>query len=383
VSQKNENTDSISYRCIEDIEATPIDWLWRERIAKGKLTLVAGHPGLGKSQLTASMVAIVSHGKLWPDGALCNQGAVIILSAEDDVSDTIRPRLEAAGADLSKVFIIDSVKARSFNLKSDVPTLAKMLNDLRVKGISVSLLIIDPLSSYLGNIDSNNNPEVRALLTPLIELAAKYQIAIIGINHLNKSSNINALMRVSNSVAFVAAARAVYLVAQDDEDENKRLFLPIKNNIGNDKTGLSFQIESQALPNGIETSKVVWNNEIILKNANDILADQSPVDKDALTEAIDFLRDLLADSPKTVGKIQEESKNAGHSWATIRRAKKSLKIKAKKIGMKGGWVWELPTKMLKTSEDDQDSHANNMNSFGKKELLPQNLNNNNNDEVIQ
>lgn len=346
------DTSLILYRRLSDINSKAVKWLWKGRIARGKISIIAGNPSLGKSQLTANLASTVTTGNTWPlDHIPCEKGSVIFLSAEDDAEDTIRPRLEAAEADLTRVFIIDAIQnntseRRQFNLKTDLSRLETMLKNIND---DVSLLIIDPITAYLGETNSYNNADVRALLAPLGDFAATHNIAIVGISHLNKGGNNEALMRVSGSLAFVAAARAAFLVAQDDIDENKRLFLPLKNNLYNNPTGLAFTIQPYHLENGIETSHIVWSDETILKTANDIMAPQE--DRSALDEAEEFLCDLLANGSKPVKEIQRDADNAGHAWATVKRAKNKLGIIPRKCGMDKGWEWALPEKELNDTED--------------------------------
>jgi RecA-family ATPase len=243
-------TGSIITRRLADIEAKPVSWLWPGRIARGKVSIIAGNPGLGKSQVTANIAAIVSTGGCWPvDRSQCTPGDVVFLSAEDDPADTLRPRLEAAGANLHRVHVMDAVilgytgggqqQNRAFSLRRDLEALSVKLAELG----EVAAVVIDPITAYLGDVDSHRNAEVRALLAPLSELAARHGTAIIGVSHLNKSAGTEALMRVTGSLAFVAAARAAYLVAQDPKNPARRLFLPMKNNVGPDSAGLAFCIE--------------------------------------------------------------------------------------------------------------------------------------------
>src|SRR5579862_3079664 len=214
------NAGSLTTRRLSDIEAQPVSWLWPRRIARGKTTIIAGNPGLGKSQITASIAAIVTTGGRWPvDRSHCEPGDVLFLTAEDDPADTLRPRLEAAGADLTRVHVIDGVirgytgdgsgKSRAFSLENDLQALGAKLNELG----NVAVVMIDPISAYLGNVDSHKNADVRSLMAPLGELASRHSVAIIGVSHLSKAVGAQALMRVSGSLAFVAAARAAYLVA--------------------------------------------------------------------------------------------------------------------------------------------------------------------------
>ena len=245
--EARDDTSRAISRRMSEILAQPIKWLWPGRIARGKVTVLAGHPGLGKSQVTASLAAIVTTAGRWPDGSRCELGSVLMVSGEDDAADTIRPRLEAAGADLARVHILDAIEEqtesgevvrRPFNLKSDLGRLETLLTEL----CDVRLLSVDPITAYLGDTDSHKNADVRALLAPLSDLAGRFGTAIVGVSHLSKAGSQKALLRVSGSLAFVAAARAAYLVASNEEDDGRRLMLPLKNNIGPDQTGFSFRI---------------------------------------------------------------------------------------------------------------------------------------------
>lgn len=372
-SGHHQETETVSFRCFASIEAKPIRWLWTGRIARGKVSMIAGHPGLGKSQITASLAAIVSTGGAWPvDRARSELGNVIFLSAEDDAEDTIRPRLEAAGADLDRCFTLDAVietdstgdtVRRAFNLRKDIERLANFIEKIR----DVALIVIDPITAYLGDADSHKNAEIRALLSPLSGLAAKHSVAIVCISHFNKAGSNEALLRVTGSLAFVAAARAAFIVARDPGDESRRLFLPAKNNLGTDKSGFAFRVESHQLKNGIDTSRVSWEGVTVDITADEVLA--PPVDSEersAVDEAGEFLSVLLSNVPMSVKRVQQEADDAGHSWATVKRAKKRLGIKAGKEGLRGGWGWRLPTKVLKNTEDAQQE---NVSTFGNNEHL--------------
>ena len=358
---------SIAYRCVADIEAQPVRWLWPGRIPRGKVSLIVGHAGLGKSQATDSLAAIASTGGTWPvDRSRCERGSVIILSAEDDAADTTRPRLEAAGADLSRVYVLDAVReetqggeirARTFNLATDITNLGALFAKLQ----DVALLVIDPVSAYLGNIDSHKNADVRSMLAPLAELAARHGVAVVCVSHLNKNSGTEALLRVQGSIAFGAAARAVWGVARDKGNPARRLFLPLKLNLGADESGLAFAVEGFALHSGIETSRVVWEGAPVTVTAEEAFApDMDREDRTAVEEAKEFLADLLAMGPVSSKRIYADAREAGHSERTIRRAQKALGIEAKKDGT-GPWLWELPQKMAKTAED---GHTKSVDAFG-------------------
>lgn len=359
-------------RRVSDIEAKPVSWLWPGRIARGKVSIIAGNPGLGKSQTTASIAAIVTTGGQWPvDRADCQRGDVVFLSAEDDVADTLRPRLEAAGADLDRVHVLEAVvngysgdgrqQRRSFNLQQDIEALSSKLTELR----EVAAVFIDPITAYLGSVDSHRNAEVRALLAPLSDLAAEHSVAIIGVSHLNKSAGTEALMRVTGSLAFVAASRAAYLVAPDPEDKARRLFLPLKNNIGPDATGLAFRIESASVVSSggpIQTSRIVWETDVVTATADEVMrASSASGSGSALREAEAWLQETLR-RPTPASEISRMAEDAGISRKTLNRAADSLQVEKIKTGMRGGWLWSLAPKNAKNTEGTQER---NMGIFGE------------------
>ena len=266
------------YRCLADVTAKPVEWLWPGMIACGKISIIAGNPGLGKSQITAAIAAIVTTGGHWPiTGERCLPGNVIIVSAEDDAADTIRPRLEAVGADLSRCSILDAVheqkfdgeeRIRSLSLQSDIGRLGQHL-----KMYGARLIVLDP-TAYLGGVDSHKNTDVRAALAPLAKLAEEYGVAVVAITHLNKAvGSGEALMRVTGSLAFVAAARAAFVVTKDEDDPERRLMLPAKNNLARDTLGLGFNLQSVVLPTG-RTSRVVWETTPAAITAEEAMARQ-------------------------------------------------------------------------------------------------------------
>jgi hypothetical protein len=295
---------------------------------------------------------------------------VIFLSAEDDPADTLRPRLEAAGANLHRVHVMDGVilsytgegqqQNRAFSLQRDIEALSVKLAELH----DVAAVVIDPITAYLGEVDSHRNAEVRALLAPLSDLAAQHGTAIIGVSHLNKSAGTEALMRVTGSLAFVAAARAAYLVAQDPENPVRRFFLPMKNNLGPDSAGLAFRIEAatvQTASGPLQTSCVARDPSPVTTTADEVMRSQAPEQTSALREAEEWLTETLTE-PTPAGEVFRMATDADISKKTLRRASESLRIVKEKTGMKGGWIWSLPPKMPKTSEDAQQ---NCLGTFGK------------------
>ncbi len=218
-------------------------------------------------------------------------------------------------------------------------------------------MVIDPISAYLGNIDSHKNAEVRGLLAPLSDLASRHQTAIIGISHLTKTAGTEALMRVSGSLAFVAAARAAYLVAADPQDKARRLFLALKNNLAPDPLGLAFRVEVVTISAGtgaLETSRIVWESESVTITADDLMQSVDVHQElSALDEAVGWLEATLADGPVAAAEIFDRAKAEGISERTLRRAKKTLGVKTAKEGMEDGWSWFLPPKVATPPEDVQ------------------------------
>lgn len=362
VEKLNSHTDhNIKVIRMSDITEKPIEWLWLRFIALGKLAVIAGNPGLGKSQLLAYIASIVSNGWIWLDySSISPKGSVIFLSAEDDPADTIKPRLMAAGADVDKCYIVESIGTkmngkdgeRTFDLTKDVERLGALIEELE----DVKVIMVDPITAYCGSTDSNNNADMRALLAPLAAMAAKYNVAVLLVTHLNKSQGQDILARVIGSIGLVAAARAGFVVSKDQQDPNRRYFLPIKNNIGNDTKGFAYAIESITLSSGITTSRIVWQAGTV--EAQDIL---NPPPKEkvlAATEAIEWLSTLLAAGHMTADDIYARAHSAGFSDYQLHQAKRILGIRShKQRNTKNGpWMWSLP-KSKESSEQSEEGEG--------------------------
>jgi putative DNA primase/helicase len=347
--------------------------LWPGRIGVGKLTLIAGEAGLGKSQITIFMAAVVTTGGPWP----CCEGnaplgSVVFLCAEDGASDTMVPRLIAADADLTKVFIVTAVRGddgkgrRAFNLQLDLEQLAA---EIRRIG-DVRLVVIDPISSYLGpNVHSHVNAAVRGVLEPVSEMASRLRVAVVSVTHPPKGTGITAINRFIGSIAFVAAARAAFMVTRDPDDADRRLLLPVKNNLAPLGKGFAFRLEQRIVGDpgkSIVASNVVWESSAIDITADAALqAADAKANGSAGNEAEEFLKEILAGGSTLQKEIKAAAEGAGLAWATVRRAKDRLGIKASKDGMEGGWLWGLP-KMLTIGEG---AHLKRVSAFGSDEHL--------------
>jgi hypothetical protein len=365
-----------------EITPQPVVWLWPGRIAIGKQTLIGGEPGLGKSQITAALAAAVTTGGAWP----CNEGraplgSAIILSAEDDASDTIRPRLDAAGANVQGVHLISAVRQadgggrRTFNLQADLALLEEAIARIG----DVQLVIIDPVSSYLGKIDSHKNSDVRGTLEPLGDMASRLRVAVISITHFSKGGGQSAVNSFIGSIAFIAAARAAFIVTRDpdNDDPTRRLFVQAKNNLAGDSGGLAFRVEQRLVANDIVASAITWESERIVRSADEILAaNREGSETPERSEAVEFLRAILSNGPLPATEIEAEAKGAGISMRTVRRAQKGLGIKPYRkaesgdgLGKSGRWYWSLPggaddTKMAYFAYDDHVSDVATLGNSG-------------------
>ena len=349
--------------CMADVVAEPVKWLWPNRIAIGKLTILSGDPGLGKSFITLDLAARVSRGTCWPDCTSSSNvvGGVVLLSAEDDLADTIRPRLDAAGADVNRISALTAVRRidpgsrriceDGFNLAVDLQALEQAI----LKVDNCRLVVVDPITAYLGKADSYKNSEMRALLAPLSELASRHGVAVVAVSHLRKGDG-PAMYRTMGSMAFVAAARAAYAVTKDKDDPSgvRRLVLPIKNNLGNDQTGLAYSLDSTFSLN--RQPVVRWEPEPVEISADEALrprVQERDEDSGELGEAQRWLLDILGGGPVAAKLVMERARKDGISKRTLDRAKKLANVIAAKGGFKVGWTWCLPCHEDRQCEERQ------------------------------
>jgi len=345
---ENQSAAGLDVVCMADIKPTSIEWLWPNWVAIGKVSVLAGEGGRGKSTILCDLAARATTGNKWPDAAAASpSGGVIILAAEDDVGDTLAPRLLAAGADMARIFVIRSVreenhKRRGFSLQADLERLEAEIR----KRDDIRLIIIDPVSSYLGKVDSHKNSDVRAVLEPLGEMAARMRVAIICNNHFSKGGG-SANNRVIGSVAFVNQARAAFIVTPDEEDNTRMLLIPSKMNIAPIRHGLAYRIEGCLIDvegSEIATSRIMYERTSITISADQALAalDGNGENRSEKSEAIDFLVDALRGGPVSARDMKKEAADAGISPKSLRSAREALGIKPEKTGFEGGWVWRLP-----------------------------------------
>ena len=339
--------DSVVLTCGASLRPQPVRWLWQHWLALGKLHILAGAPGQGKTTIAIAMMATVTIGGRWPDGSRCDAGNAIFWSGEDDPADTLVPRLMAAGADMGRCFFIEGARRDGEVVPFDpARDLAHLLAAIEKIG-GIKLLVIDPVVSAVTG-DSHKNTEVRRALQPLVEMAAAGDFAVLGITHFAKGGQgTDPSQRVVGSVAFTAVARVVMVAAKvqgDDGDKDARILARSKSNIGPDDGGFQYHLEqTEPLP-GIQASRIAWG-KAVAGSARELLTD--PTDdqpKEDANDACELLRGeldsvLWTDSETACRPLRD----AGFSKKQIWQASKKLGVDRRKDGMKGGWLWRLCT----------------------------------------
>jgi len=322
-----------------DIVPERLEWLWPGYLPQGKLTILAGRKGSGKTALSIRMAATVSTGGLWPDGSRAPRGRVIVMSQEDDLADTIVPRLRAAGADLDQVRLVKGC----FDPAEGMAELEALI--LAAGG--AALLVLDPIVTVCRG-DSHKATEVRRALQPVVDLASRLRCCVLGISHFAKATQgRDPGERVIGSQAFSAVARAVLVASRGQDD--RRILTRADCNLGPSGAGWGFTVEPTPVPGYPELQGVIavrWG-ERLAGDAASILAEceaqcEGGTDQGASRVAETFLREELADGPLGAAGIKQRAEEAGISAATLRRARERLGVTVGKSAMAGGWIWGLP-----------------------------------------
>ena len=350
---------------LSDVAEQQVEWLWQNRIPLGKLTLLAGDPGLGKSFVTVDMAARVSTGKGWPDCYDQGQpvGSVILFNCEDDIADTVLPRLKRAGGDPSKVIALQGVatidaetgerRQRGFSLDADLFKLIEVLERNR----DVRLVVIDPVSAYCGKTDSHKNADIRAMLAPLADMASKYRVAVVMVTHLFKGSGGKAVYRAMGSLAFAAAARAVWYVGKDSDDDKRRLILMVKINVCEETTGLAYSLKDGA---------VCWEETPVAMTADEYLAQEAQPERtprgsgkqgETVQQAKEWLVETLTGCSMLAKVVAQLADDADIASATLKRAKKLANVKSQRIGFSEKSVvwWTLSESEGESTSPDVDA----------------------------
>ncbi|MDY7579439.1 AAA family ATPase [Herbaspirillum sp. RTI4] len=354
---------AVKIRCGAEIKPQPITWLWEGWLPAGKLTILAGAAGTGKTTLALGLAAALTSGGRWPDASHCTaKGNVLIWSSEDVADDTLVPRLIASGADLNRCHFIEGItengESAPFDPAQDILSLHHAVE--RMGG--VSLLLIDPIVSAVSG-DMHRANDVRRSLQAVVDFAEAHQCAVIGITHFAKGGAGKAPQdRVIGSQAFGALARMV-LVAAKEEDGTRRVLARAKSNIAPDDGGVAYSLALTTIDGGIEATHAVWEGAIE-GTAREILGDVEHDEDGGGAERDDLERmliDTLTDNGgrMQVKMLQAEIRDAGHSWDAAKRVKKSLGIDSIKASMGGSWMWCLPIINLRREHEGSEGSTEN------------------------
>lgn len=313
-----------TYAFYSTVRPRSVDWLWYPYIPYGKLTLLQGDPGEGKSTVMLNIAAAITQGWAMPDGYVTDgPHRVIYQCAEDDASDTIKPRLVAAGADCSRIaYIIDEV---------DALTLDDTRIEETIKRTHARLLILDPLQAFLvqdGNMQSASR--MRSVLGKLALIAARRNCAIVLVGHMNKSQGGKTLYRGLGSIDIAAIARSVLMVTRDENDPQIRYLAPVKSSLAPEGPPIGFSFDREA---GFQW---IGPCEVEIRNSD---ADSSGDERKSDT-ATQKLVELLRDGDKPSAAVFYQMSQMGISRRTVQTAKQELSIKAYR--KENAWYWTLP-----------------------------------------
>ena len=334
------SVDGVVTRRAADVRREPVSWLWADRVPFGAITVLAGAPGLGKSLLTVHLVSQLTRG-LIGDG----QSNAVMLTAEDPLAQIVRPRLEAADADIHRV-VLPAV------MRDGIETVFVLPDDMNgvrtvVLAERAGLLVVDPLSAHLAaSVNSWKDQNVRQALAPLHALAEESGAAVVVVAHLNKSQSADPLQRLGGSIGLAAAARSVLLLARDPDDPdgevgNGRVLAHVKSNIGPLAPSVKLLIEPVKVDDETGAARVLEAGESPY-SASELLAVEPAEHGAKLAVAIGLLEEELRDEPRPVRELSEAAASLGLSEQTLRRAKKALGVETKKLDYDRGWGWYLP-----------------------------------------
>lgn len=349
---------------VSEVEKRAIEWTWDRRIPRSAIGILAGDGGVGKSYLTTLLTSCITRG--WalpgedvydergrryvdrrPDIVVREAGRVLIFSAEDTVEEVIRARLEVHGADLSMADVAKAVRRvsdkgsedRFFSLADDLSSLDQVLGTRRYE-----LVIIDPLTAYFHSdtrrIDAFKDADVRSVLGPVADMAARHQTAMLGIMHLGKNARDKAIYRMLNSVAFGNAARVVNMLGSDKDDETIKHLVTEKHNYSAKPPSLKFQLLPVSFA---DVPRLTYLAETEM--TSDQLLSAPAKRDDKLPEAIDWLQECLGGGMVLQSTVKESAtKKAGLAWRTVERAKEKLKVESRRrgFGPEQETFWWLP-----------------------------------------
>lgn len=341
--------DGLKLTRLSDVTPERVEWLWSGRLPLGKQVTLDGDPGLGKSTLALSIAATTTTGGTWPTGDTCQHpGDVLLLSAEDGLADTVRPRLDAAGADVSRVHAIEgkSLTDPETGERYLRPlTLADVL-DLEVAMVAVTarLLIVDVFMAFLGpGTDSHRDQDIRRVLAALGAAADRQRCTVLLLRHLNKAKGGDPIYRGGGSIGIVGAARAGLLVGADPNDPTRRVLACVKSNLGVAPESLVYRLVDSP-EHGV--AHVEWLGTTH-HDAKGLLGTPDPEeDPDERTAVEHWLEDyLMVNGPTASKRVKNDAAKERFSEATLKRAKKKIGIEDRSSGFPRTSTWYLPSQL--------------------------------------
>ncbi|MEQ8659149.1 MAG: AAA family ATPase [Hyphomicrobiales bacterium] len=315
------------FKTLADIKARKIEWLWEPRIPYDKMTIMEGDPELGKSYLCMHLAALVTTGGSLPDGQIVEQGNVLYISSEDDAADTIRPRMEQMGADLSRVRVLDGFLVRT----------EKGQEQLReeMEEFPPDLVVIDTLYSFLSDkVDLGKPTSIRASLHALDRLFKEFGPAVIIIRHWTKGGKGKAIYRGVGSIDVIGVVRTGLVVAKHPENNNLRVLAQVKNNIGPKAQSLTYEIVPQK--DGMPI--ITWHGATNY-TADDLEMQGGRDGESEYDRAVAFLKEALSGGPVQAPELFQRAAELDISRPTLNRAKKEAGAVSKKKGK--NWEWRL------------------------------------------
>jgi hypothetical protein len=333
-------TDKIDCYSGNQVAPTRVHWLWKPYLARGKLCILDGDPGTGKSFLAIDLAARLSRGGPLPDGQTLNRTHnTVLISAEDHAGDTIRPRLEAAGADLDRIQIVAP------GLDTRLPVLPDDFNALRwfIDVARADLIVIDPIMAFLGQgIWANSDQSIRRVFTELSRLAAEYDCAILMIRHLIKTGSWKAIYRGGGSIGMIGACRTGLMAGIHPDDPSLRVLTMTKTNVGSPGKSLAFRLVEGADEG---EARVEWLGRADL-TATDLCVTPSSAGTRPRDRAKEWLKQQLAEGKKRAAEIETAAKEAGIAQRTLYRAKEDLGLEAEQVRVekedRNEWWWHDP-----------------------------------------
>jgi len=324
---------------MSDVRPEDVKWLWDRRIPRGKLSLLVGDPGVSKSTLTIDWLARVTTANVFPFGGSVEEPAnVVMLTAEDGLADTVHGRLTLADADLKRVHIFEGIAAgtqvQQFDLE-DIPMLELVIERRRP-----AVVTIDPIVAYMGEkTNTDRDAAIRRVLKPVARLAEKYGIAIIGVMHLNKSEQRQAIHRVGGSIGFVGTARSTLLVVQDPANEDRRIVGRIKGNLARRPPDLAYTLIDHG-----DLAKIQWEEQVSPGRVESLIGIDQEDEKERAdrSEAAEFLKSALKDGPAAAMELIKDAEKAGICERSLREAKRRLGVEDDWVGRTSYWRL-LPT----------------------------------------